>query len=99
MGLVGELLLLPLAPVRGTGWVLRQVVAQAEAEFYDPGAIQRELAALEARLEAGEIDESEFDRLEDALLDRLEEANRRRTGQAAATATTDWTGDSDRQDG
>jgi Gas vesicle protein G len=89
MGLVGELLLLPLAPVRGTGWVLRQVVAQAEAEFYDPAVIQRELAALEARLEAAEIDEAEFDRLEDALLDRLEEANRRRTGQATATDRTE----------
>jgi Gas vesicle protein G len=77
MGLIGELLLLPLAPVRGTGWVLRQVLEQAEREFYDPAVIQRELAALEARLEAGEIDEAEFDRLEDALLDRLEEANRR----------------------
>jgi hypothetical protein len=77
MGLVGELLMLPLAPARGTAWVLRQVVEQAEREFYDPAAIQRELGALESRLEAGEIDESEFDRLEDALLDRLEEAERR----------------------
>jgi hypothetical protein len=77
MGLVGELLLLPLAPVRGTSWVLRQVLEQAEREFYDPGVIQRELAALEGRLEAGEIDEAEFDRLEDALLERMEEADRR----------------------
>lgn len=82
MGIISEILLLPLAPARGTGWVLRQVLAQAEAEFYDPAVIQRELAALEARLEAGEIDESEFDRLEDALLDRLQEAERRqRKGQ------------------
>jgi hypothetical protein len=77
MGLVGEVLLLPLAPVRGSAWVLRRVVEQAEREFYDPAVIQRELAALEGRLEAGEIDEAEFDRLEDALLDRLEEADRR----------------------
>jgi hypothetical protein len=77
MGLIGELLLLPVAPVRGASWVLRQVLTQAEREFYDPGVIQRELAGLEKRLEAGEIDEAEFNRLEDALLDRLEEANRR----------------------
>jgi hypothetical protein len=77
MGLLGELLLLPLAPVRGTEWVLRQAVAEAEREFYDPGVIQRALAELEGRLEAGEFDESEFDRMEDALLDRLEEAERR----------------------
>ncbi|MEU8887989.1 gas vesicle protein GvpG [Streptomyces sp. NPDC048442] len=73
MGLLGELLMLPLAPVRGTGWVLRQVVAEAEKQYYDPAAIQSELRALEERLEAGEIDEAEFDRREDELLDRLEQ--------------------------
>ncbi|WP_256106024.1 gas vesicle protein GvpG [Streptomyces sp. ODS05-4] len=72
MGLLGELLLLPAAPVRGTGWVLRQVMAEAERQYYDPSAIQRELARLSGLLEAGEITEEEFDRLEDDLLDRLE---------------------------
>ncbi|MGW0565217.1 gas vesicle protein GvpG [Streptomyces sp. NPDC003016] len=75
MGLLGELLLLPLAPVRGTSWVLRQVVTEAERQYYDPAAIQRELSALERQLEAGEIDEAEFDRREDELLDRLEKRN------------------------
>ncbi|MFJ6632399.1 gas vesicle protein GvpG [Streptomyces sp. NPDC091376] len=72
MGLLGELLLLPAAPVRGTFWVLRQVAAEAERQYYDPSTIARELALLQRRLEAGEIDEAEFDRLEDELLDRLE---------------------------
>ncbi|MCF3119908.1 gas vesicle protein GvpG [Streptomyces arenae] len=71
MGLIGELLLLPLAPARGSLWVLRQVVAEAERQYYDPSAIRRELSALEERLEAGEIDEAEFERCEDELLDRL----------------------------
>ncbi|MFF7654113.1 gas vesicle protein GvpG [Streptomyces sp. NPDC007983] len=56
------------------GWVLRQVLAAAEREYYDPAAIQRELMALEQRLEDGEIDEAEFERHEDVLLDRMEEA-------------------------
>ncbi|MEU4895387.1 gas vesicle protein GvpG [Streptomyces sp. NPDC044780] len=56
------------------GWVLRQVVAAAEREYYDPANIQRALADLENRLDLGEIDEKEFERQEDALLDRLEEA-------------------------
>jgi hypothetical protein len=56
------------------GWVLRQVLSAAEREYYDPAAIQRELIALETRLEDGEIDEAEFERQEDVLLDRLEEA-------------------------
>ncbi|MEE1753930.1 gas vesicle protein GvpG [Streptomyces sp. SP18CS02] len=77
MGLLGELLLLPAAPLRGTAWVLRQVVTEAERQYYDPAAVQRELARLEERLEAGEIDDEEFDRREDELLARLEEGARR----------------------
>ncbi|MFE7775225.1 gas vesicle protein GvpG [Streptomyces sp. NPDC057445] len=75
MGLLGELLLLPAAPVRGTLWVLRQVADEAERQYYDPSAVTRELALLEEQLEAGEIDEAEFDRREDELLDRLEKGN------------------------
>lgn len=71
MGLLGELLLLPVAPVRGTSWVLRQVVAEAERQYYDPAVVQCELAELVELFEAGEIDETEFDRREDELLDRL----------------------------
>lgn len=72
MGLIGEVLLLPFAPVRGSGWVIGQVVEEAERLYYDPAAVRAELAQLEERLEAGEIDDDEFDRLEDELLDRLE---------------------------
>ena len=71
MGLLGELLLLPVAPVRGTAWVLQQVVSEAERQYYDPAAVQRELAELVERFEAGEIEEDEFDRREDELLERL----------------------------
>ena len=77
MGLIGELLMLPMTPVRGSAWVLRQVVAEAERQFYDPAVVRRELAELEEQLLAGEIDEAEFDRREDELLDRLEEGSRR----------------------
>ncbi|WP_031084371.1 gas vesicle protein GvpG [Streptomyces sp. NRRL WC-3549] len=73
MGLISQLLTLPLAPVRGTVWVLDQVVLAAERDHYDPGPVREQLAALERRLLSGEIDEDEFDRCEDALLDRLAE--------------------------
>ncbi|MEU2423617.1 gas vesicle protein GvpG [Streptomyces sp. NPDC007851] len=72
MGLIKELLLLPFAPVRGSAWVVEQVVHEAERIYYDPATVRAELARLEERLEAGEIDEEEFDRAEDELLDRLE---------------------------
>ncbi|MFE2225741.1 gas vesicle protein GvpG [Streptomyces kronopolitis] len=73
MGLLSQLATLPLAPVRGVAWVMERVVDAAEEEYYDPAPIERELAALERALLAGEIDEETFDRREDELLDRLEE--------------------------
>ncbi|MFJ8753187.1 gas vesicle protein GvpG [Streptomyces sp. NPDC102441] len=75
MGLITQLLTLPLAPVRGTAWVLDQVVLAAEREHYDPGAVRTELAELERELLSGNIDEEEFDRREDELLDRLAECD------------------------
>jgi hypothetical protein len=72
MGLLSEVLLLPFAPARGSYWAIRQVVAEAERQYYDPATIRAELAQLERRLEAGEITEDEFDAQEDALLDRME---------------------------
>lgn len=80
MGLLTQLLTLPLAPVRGTLWVLDQVLLTAEREYYDPAPVREELAALEQQLLDGSIGPEEFDSREDELLDRLEwlEAQRQR---------------------
>ena len=59
MGLIGGLLMLPLAPARGLGWVFEQVAAEAEAQYTDPRRIRAELARAEDALEAGEIDEAD----------------------------------------
>ncbi|WP_335934971.1 gas vesicle protein GvpG [Streptomyces sp. PTD5-9] len=80
MGLLTQLATLPLAPVRGAAWVIERVVEAAENEYYDTGPVERELAALERRLLAGEIDEETFDRREDELLDRLDEIRARARG-------------------
>lgn len=74
MGLLGEILLLPLAPVRGVVWVTGQVVDAAEQEQI--AQLQRELVALEKELMDGGITEEEFDRREDEILDLLEEFDR-----------------------
>lgn len=71
MGLVGGILTLPLAPAKGLVWVFEQVVAEAEAQYYDPARIRAELAEAEAALEAGEMDEETYEALERELLDRL----------------------------
>lgn len=86
MGLIGEVLLLPFAPVRGSGWVMQQVLREAERIYYDPAAVRAELAQLEEQLTAGEIDEEEFDRREDELLDRLEIGLRADYGNSDGTA-------------
>lgn len=80
MGLITQILTLPVAPVRGTVWVLDQVLLTAEREYYDPEPVREELAALEQQLLDGSITSDEFDSREDELLDRLEwlEANQQR---------------------
>ncbi|MFF4587417.1 gas vesicle protein GvpG [Streptomyces sp. NPDC001388] len=85
MGLISEVLLLPFAPVRGSGWVIQQVLREAERIYYDPATVRAELSRLEERLEAGEITEDEFDRMEDELLDRMEIAMRGSAGNDGTT--------------
>nr|BFD81700.1 hypothetical protein StreXyl84_11010 [Streptomyces sp. Xyl84] len=80
------MLLLPFAPARGSAWAVRQVLREAERIYYDPAAVRAELARLEERLEAQEITEEEFDREEDALLDRLEIGLRGGAGTGEGTA-------------
>ncbi|MER6530241.1 gas vesicle protein GvpG [Streptomyces sp. NPDC001508] len=72
MGLITQLLTLPVAPVRGFTWVLGQVLTVAEQEYYDPGPVRGQLAELEREFVAGRISAEEFDRREDELLDTLE---------------------------
>ncbi|MEV6316336.1 gas vesicle protein GvpG [Streptomyces sp. NPDC051776] len=72
MGLITQILTFPLAPVRGAGWVMDQVILAAEREYYDPAPVLRELRELVQELAEGRIDEAEFDRREDELLDHLE---------------------------
>ena len=71
MGLLRELLLLPMAPARLASWTAGQVVAAAEREHYGPAAVRRELADLYRQLDEGAITPEEFDVREDQLLDRM----------------------------
>ncbi|MFE6283341.1 gas vesicle protein GvpG [Streptomyces sp. NPDC057877] len=73
MGLVVDILTLPLAPFRGVGWVIDKVIQAAEQEYYDPAPVQEALVTLERAREEGQIDDEEFTRHEEELLRRLEE--------------------------
>jgi hypothetical protein len=72
MGMLTGLLLLPLAPLRGTIWIAEKLAEYAESELNDERAIRRLLLEAEAALESGELTEAQYDEIEDELLDRLE---------------------------
>ena len=80
MGLFKELVLLPLAPVRGTAWVAEQVAEEADRQLYDEDQIKRELVQLEIDHGDGLIGDKERERMEEELLERLAVARRRAEG-------------------
>ena len=71
MGLITGILTWPLAPVRGAAWIAEQVWQEAERQWRDPAALQDALDDVQARREAGLIDDAVADRLEDELIERL----------------------------
>lgn len=71
MGLLINLLTLPLAPVRGTVAVAEQILQAAEDEFYDPERIRAQLEDVERRREAGQLTDDEAEAWEDELIERL----------------------------
>jgi Gas vesicle protein G len=74
VGLISGLLLLPLAPVRGTVWIAERILEQAETELHDEGAIRAQLMEIERAREAGEISEEDAAEAEDILVERLIDA-------------------------
>ena len=74
MGLITGLLTWPLAPVRGVAWIGEQVRQEAERQWLDPAALHEALDDVQARREAGLIDDAEADHLEDELIGRLLES-------------------------
>lgn len=73
MGLLSGLLLLPLAPLRGTVWLAERLADYAEAQLDEEQTVRRLLFEAEAALEAGELSETQYDEVEDELLERLEQ--------------------------
>ena len=72
MGIFTGLLLLPLAPLRGTIWLAEQLAAIAEEELNDEKTVRRLLLQAEQALDRGELSVEEFEQIEDELLERLE---------------------------
>ena len=76
MGLL-KLLTFPVSgPLAGGQWVLQTLLDQAQSQYYDEAAIRRQMADLESAYQAGQMSDEEFERREEALLERLLEARR-----------------------
>ena len=71
MGFFTELLLLPLAPVRGVGWVAEQIGGEVDRRLNDPAVIRAQIDDLDSAFSRGEISESERDEQQEVLLARL----------------------------
>ena len=78
MGLFSALFGLPLAPVRGVGWVAERLAEEAERQFYDPDVIRQELEQVAAARDEGTLSPDDAAALERELVARLLEGNRRR---------------------
>jgi Gas vesicle protein G len=72
MGFLTGLVLLPLAPLRGTIWLAEQLAEVAERELDSDTTIRRLLVEAEMAFDSGELSEAEYEQVEDELLERLE---------------------------
>jgi len=66
MGLIKELVLLPVAPVRGVAWVAERIAEQVEQE--QSASRVHELEALEEARRRGDISEEEAAEREERIL-------------------------------
>jgi hypothetical protein len=71
MGLLSNVLLLPLAPVRGVLWVAQLLEELASNELNDPELLRSRLREAEDAHRRGEISDEELDRIEDAVFTQL----------------------------
>ena len=73
MGLFTGLVLLPLAPVRGTVWIAEQLTAEAERQLREANSPRRRLVEAERRLDLGLLSMDEYEAIEEEALDALEQ--------------------------
>jgi hypothetical protein len=71
-----------LAPLQFVEFIGGAVENAVQAQIHDAEAIKGELAALEKRLDAGELSEEEFETLELVLVKRLQAASKRMAAEA-----------------
>jgi hypothetical protein len=85
VGLLKELVLLPVAPLRFTIWTADKVAAEADRQQYSTGAGVRQIDEIEEAREKGEIGEEEAEALEGKII----EGQARRARPSAAEEEED----------
>lgn len=92
MGFLFDLLTLPvLGGPRLVGWLAATIDQEVERESLDEGPVRGALLELQARYEAGQLGEEEYDAEESALLERLNairELKAERSGQRQSQSQT-----------
>jgi hypothetical protein len=80
VGLITNVLLLPLAPVRGVTWIAQVLYDEANRELEASQSPTRALEDLAAAVANGEISPEDAAAVEDAIIERM------LTGEHSATA-------------
>jgi hypothetical protein len=70
VGLIKELVLLPVAPLRGTIWVAEKISEQAEREHLSESAGVEQIDQIGEARERGEINEDRAEEAEEEVLER-----------------------------
>jgi hypothetical protein len=70
MGLISQLALLPVAPLRFTVWVADKVAEEVQRQEFSPGAGVRKLEEIQRARERGEISEEEAAEREGQIIEQ-----------------------------
>ncbi|MCK4325284.1 gas vesicle protein GvpG [bacterium] len=61
-----------LLPIKGVMWIGDKVKERVDAELTDESKVREELLELQMRFEMGEVNEEEYKKKEEKILERLE---------------------------
>jgi hypothetical protein len=71
MGLIANVLLLPLVPVRGVLWIAEVIADEADRRIAEQESPARQLEQLAAAVATGEISPEEAEAMEAEIIDRM----------------------------
>ena len=81
MSLLGTIATAPfVGPIKGVMWIVQTLAEHAERELYNEDNIRTDLLKLEQRYELGKIAIEDFESAEAELLERLNQARRKKEG-------------------